>query len=150
MAVYIYICGKVISLLEQKKYREECIVSHFFSFIFISWRLITLQYCSGFCHTLTWISHGFTCIAHPDPPSHLPLDPIPLLFHIFINCCNIWVCQKKIQRTLLDTNILLIKKRITSEQADFKTKSGKRLTFRIIAQVYKAWMRKYSVSYCDW
>ena len=28
-------------------------VSFFFSFIFISWRLITLQYCSGFCHTLT-------------------------------------------------------------------------------------------------
>ena len=26
---------------------------NFFSFIFISWRLITLQYCSGFCHTLT-------------------------------------------------------------------------------------------------
>ena len=25
----------------------------FFSFIFISWRLITLQYCNGFCHTLT-------------------------------------------------------------------------------------------------
>ena len=27
----------------------------FFSFIFISWRLITLQYCSGFCHTLTHV-----------------------------------------------------------------------------------------------
>ena len=27
--------------------------SFFFPFIFISWRLITLQYCSGFCHTLT-------------------------------------------------------------------------------------------------
>ena len=25
----------------------------FFPFIFISWRLITLQNCSGFCHTLT-------------------------------------------------------------------------------------------------
>ena len=50
----------------------------FFPFIFISWRLITLQYCSGFCHTLTWVSHGFTCIPHPDPPSHLPLYPIPL------------------------------------------------------------------------
>ena len=49
-----------------------------FSFIFISWRLITLQYCSGFCHTLTWISHGFTFIPHPDPLSHLPLHPIPL------------------------------------------------------------------------
>ena len=47
-------------------------------FIFISWRLITLQYCSGFCHTLTWISHGFTCIPHPDSASHLPLHPIPL------------------------------------------------------------------------
>ena len=51
----------------------------FFSpFICISWRLITLQYCSGFCHTLTWISHGFTHIPHPDPPSHLPLHTIPL------------------------------------------------------------------------
>ena len=34
----------------------------FFPFIFICWRLIPLQYCSGFCHTLTWISHGFTCV----------------------------------------------------------------------------------------
>ena len=47
-------------------------------FIFLSWRLITLQYCSGFCHTFTWISHGFTCIPIPDPPSRLPLHPIPL------------------------------------------------------------------------
>ena len=31
---------------------------------FISWRLITLQYCSGFCHTLTWIGCGWnTCIS---------------------------------------------------------------------------------------
>ena len=50
----------------------------YFSFIFISWRLITLQYCSGFCHTLAWISHGVTCIPHPNPPFHLPLHPIPL------------------------------------------------------------------------
>ena len=33
-----------------------------FPFIFISWRLITLQYCSYFCHTLTSISHGCTCV----------------------------------------------------------------------------------------
>ena len=49
----------------------------FFSFIFISWRLISLQYCSGFCHTLTWISRGFICVPHPEPPSRLPLHPIP-------------------------------------------------------------------------
>ena len=52
---------------------EWCIL-----FFFISWRLITLQYCSGFCHTFTWISHGFTCVPHPNHPSHLPLHLIPL------------------------------------------------------------------------
>ena len=36
--------------------------------------------CSEFCHTLKWISHGFTCVPHPDPPSHLPLHPLPLGF----------------------------------------------------------------------
>ena len=40
--------------------------------MYFNWRLITLQYCSGFCHTLTWISHRCTCVPHPEPPSHLP------------------------------------------------------------------------------
>ena len=49
-----------------------------FSFLFcFNWRLITLQYCGGFCHTLTWISHGCTCVPHPELPSHLPSYPIP-------------------------------------------------------------------------
>ena len=34
--------------------------------------------CSEFCHTLEWNSHGFTCVPHPDTPSHLPLHPLPL------------------------------------------------------------------------
>ena len=45
---------------------------------FLNWRLIILQYCSGFCHTLTGISHGCTCVPHPEPPSYLPPHPIPL------------------------------------------------------------------------
>ena len=45
----------------------------FFFIFFISWRLIILQYCSHFCHTLTRISHDFTYIPHHDHPSHLPL-----------------------------------------------------------------------------
>ena len=53
------------------------LATFFFSFIFISWRLITLQYCSGFCHTLTWISHGVTCIPRPDPPLPPPSPPDP-------------------------------------------------------------------------
>ena len=50
----------------------------FFHLFLISWGLITLQYCSGFCHTLTCISHGFTCVPHPEPHSHLSPHPIPL------------------------------------------------------------------------
>ena len=53
-------------------------ISEFFSIFLISWRLIILQYCSGFCHTLTWISLGYTCIPHPNSPSHLPLHPNPV------------------------------------------------------------------------
>ena len=55
---------------------EHCSLS-FFKINF-SWRLITLQYCGGFCHTLTWISHGCTCVPHPEPPSHLCPHPSPL------------------------------------------------------------------------
>ena len=50
--------------------------SCFFLF-FLNWRLITLQYCGGFCHTFTWISHGCTCVPCPEPPSHLSPHPIP-------------------------------------------------------------------------
>ena len=51
---------------------ENTTLIFFNSFIYFNWRLITLQYFSGFCHTLTWISHGCTCVPHPEPPSHLP------------------------------------------------------------------------------
>ena len=52
----------------------------FFKFIYFKWRLTTLQYCSGFCHTLIWISHGFTCVPHPKPPP--TTVPIPSLWVI--------------------------------------------------------------------
>ena len=54
-----------------KSYLQESVLLfiYLFSFMFITWRLITLQYCSGFCHTLTWISHGFTCVSHPSGSS---------------------------------------------------------------------------------
>ena len=34
-------------------------------------------FCSEFCHTLKWKGLGFTCLPHPDPPSHLPSHPLP-------------------------------------------------------------------------
>ena len=46
-------------------------------FIYFNWRLVTLQYCSGFCQTSTWISHRCTCVPQPEPPSLLLPHPIP-------------------------------------------------------------------------
>ena len=51
----------------------KCI--YFLKSIYFNWSLITLQYCGGFCYTLTWISHRSTCVPHPKPP--LP-RPCPL------------------------------------------------------------------------
>ena len=41
-----------------------------FFFFFFNWRLVTVQYCSGFYHTLTWISNVCTCV-----PSWTPFPP---------------------------------------------------------------------------
>ena len=46
-------------------------------FIYLNWRIITLQYHCGFCHPVTWISHGYTCVPHPEHPLLCP-QPIPL------------------------------------------------------------------------
>ena len=43
--------------------------------MYFNWRLITVLY--WFCHTLTWISHGCTCVPHPKPPFRLPPHPFP-------------------------------------------------------------------------
>ena len=54
-------------LFSQKSWFSSLTLKSFFSpvflFIYFNWRLITLQYCRGFCHTLTWISHGCTCVS---------------------------------------------------------------------------------------
>ena len=71
-----------IKLLKKKfaidKELNLCVFSFlFFSFIFISWRPVTLQYCGGFCRTSTWIGHGCTCVPSSWTPSQLPPHPIP-------------------------------------------------------------------------
>ena len=57
--------------------RDYALGAFFFLVNYFNWRLVTLQYCGGFCHTLTWISHGCPCVPHPETPSHLPPRPIP-------------------------------------------------------------------------
>ena len=46
-------------------------------FIYFNWRIITLQYCGGFCHTETWIGRRYTCVPLSWTLPHLPLHPIP-------------------------------------------------------------------------
>ena len=41
----------------------------FFFFFFLFFLFLFFFYCSEFCHTLKWISHGFTSVPPPDPPS---------------------------------------------------------------------------------
>ena len=60
------------------EYGVSFIVVNFF--IYFNWKLITLQYYSGFCHTLTWISHGCTCfpIMNP-PPNSIPISSLRVM-----------------------------------------------------------------------
>ena len=64
--LFLFFFGKVTSLF------------YFFKIFFSLFLFFYFLYCSGFCHTLKWNSHGFTCVPHPDPPTHLPLHLIPL------------------------------------------------------------------------
>ena len=66
---------QIQSLGREDPLEEE--TATFSSVFFFNWTLITLQYCSGFYHTLIWISHGYTCVPHSELPSHLPPHPIP-------------------------------------------------------------------------
>ena len=55
-------------------------LSYFFNYV-ESWTWLsdwTEWNCSGFCHTLTWISYGCTCVPPSWTSSHLPSHPIPL------------------------------------------------------------------------
>ena len=56
-----------------------CVSSLYICIYLFNLRLITLQYCSGFCYTLTWISHGYTFVPHPisqGSPSTLALSAL--------------------------------------------------------------------------
>ena len=64
-----------------------------------------------FCHTLTWINHGCTCVPHPEPPLHSsgssqctspehPLSCIEPRLVIHFTCDNFHVSTVVLEKTL--------------------------------------------------
>ena len=50
----------------------------FFFFLIFIFTLFYISILYWFCHTLTWIHHGCTCVPKHEPPSHLPPHNIAL------------------------------------------------------------------------
>ena len=48
------------------------------NYIFFIFTLFYFRILYWFCHTLTWIHHGCTCVPKHEPPSHLPPHIISL------------------------------------------------------------------------
>ena len=67
--------NKVINRIRKSQFFIR--ISFFFKFIYFNWKLITLQYCSGFCHRHE-SAMGVHVFPILNPPSHVPPHPIPL------------------------------------------------------------------------
>ena len=50
----------------------------FFNLFFFNFTLFYFTILYWFCHTSTWIRHGYTHVPNPEPPSHLPPSTISL------------------------------------------------------------------------
>ena len=72
-----FLFSHFILLFENCLNYSSCL--EFLFILFFNWRTIALQYCVGFCHTSTWISHRYMYV-----PSFLKLlltsHSIPSLF----------------------------------------------------------------------
>ena len=65
---------------------------HFIKLFFLNyfnWKIITLQYCNGFCHIATWIGSKFTCVPPQSwNPFPYPSHPNKLAsVHLFVLLC---------------------------------------------------------------
>ena len=79
----------------------------FVKLFFFNWKIISLQYFGDYCHVLTWITHGCSCVTPswtcpPPSPSHhsglfqstgfmCPVSCLELALVIYFTYCNIYV-----------------------------------------------------------
>ena len=74
---------KGFSVVNEQMFFSNSLAFSFFFLIFLIFKIFifTLFYFTilyWFCHTLTWIHHGCTCVPKHEPPSHLPAHNISL------------------------------------------------------------------------
>ena len=89
---FFFLCLKnVLSYKLLSSFRTRCndtysesALCFFFEILFC---YLFFIYCSSFCHTFTWISHGFTCVPPPNPPSRLTLWLLNMELNYFLVDC---------------------------------------------------------------
>ena len=64
----------------------------FFFFSLFNWRITTLQYYNGFCHTSTWINHRCTCVPSLPNSSSIPTPPFQVItgHQLWVPCIIHW------------------------------------------------------------
>ena len=65
----------------------------FFSFPFLNWRIIALQYCVGFCHTSALVSCRYTCVSSllNLPPTLNFLSSFFFFFYYYAEHCSVYL-----------------------------------------------------------
>ena len=107
-----------------------------------------------YCHTLTWICHGCTCVPNPEPPSHLLLHTIPLghrstpapgiLYHSwnldwrFISYMILYIFHK----------LFSYFKKVTKVTNNKKREKGENSIFLLLRNVF--WQLYLTISYKNW
>ena len=70
---YLLVIGCAFPLKHEGNWKP-----HFWVFIYLLFFFFYFTILYWFCHTSTWIHHGYTRVPNPEPPSHLPPHTIPL------------------------------------------------------------------------
>ena len=69
---FLLLCKTILCISKEIMSHFICVCVLFILFYFY----FTILY--WFCHTLTWINYGCTCVPNPEPTSHYPLHIISL------------------------------------------------------------------------
>ena len=88
--IIICICSYICHLsqvMNSSNSTKWSLMSRFYLFFSFNWRINTLQYCDGPCHTSAWMGHRHTCV--PSLLNPLPTSLPP--YHSLLSQSTDWV-----------------------------------------------------------